>query len=220
MIHLPKAAEPESRVPVYAASLAAALLHLALPSEMAPGPSWVPLGIVAPLLVPQVVFRVCGNHRLARRLGTASLVALTLFLIGALATLIDHLLTRPSSHHEATMILRSAVPLWVANVVVFGVWYWRIDAGGPHVRERGHNLAHGFLFPQMTMDEGTRTMIGQTDWRPMFLDYLFVAFNTSTAFSPTDTAVVAPWSKGMTMLQTLISMSLLVVVAARAVNIL
>ncbi len=220
MIHAPKVILPESRVPVYAASMSAALLHFALPKEVVAVPVWVPVAIIVPLVLPQIVLRVCGNSRLARRLGTVSLCALTLFLVGALGALIVRLLTQPSSHHEATLILRAAVPLWLANVVVFGLWYWRLDAGGPHVRERSHAIAHGFVFPQMTMDEELRNHLCQAHWRPMFLDYLFVAFNTSTAFSPTDTAVIGGWAKAMTMLQTLISLSLLVVVAARAVNIL
>lgn len=211
---------PESRIPVYAASVAAALLHLSMPAQITPGPAWIPIATVVPLLVPQAALRTCGNPRLARRVGTAAMLALTVFLVGALATLVGRLLTQPSSHREATLILRAAVPLWIGNVVVFGLWYWRLDAGGPHVREGHHNVAHGFVFPQMLMSDEQRAMICQPHWRPMFIDYLFLAFNTSTAFSPTDTAVVAPWAKGLTMLQTLISLSLLVVVAARAVNIL
>ena len=217
----PHAVHRESRVPVYAACVAAALLHWALPAEMAPGPSWLPLAIVVPLLVPHAVtgdFR--GRHRWSRRIGTLTMAALTLFLVGALATLVYRLMTEPPSHHEATMILQAAVPLWVGNVVIFGLWYWRLDAGGPHIREGGHNLARGFVFPQMLMDDEQRARICQPDWAPSFVDYLFVAFNTSTAFSPTDTAVVAPWAKGLCMLQSLVSLSLLVLVAARAVNIL
>lgn len=211
----------ESRVPVYAACLAAALLHWALPAAIAPGPNWLPVAIVIPLLMPHVITRdFRGRHRWARRVGTATMGALTLFLVGALVSLVHRLLTQPPSHGEATMILQAAVPLWVGNIVVFGLWYWRLDAGGPHVREGGHNLAHGFVFPQMLMDDEQRNRICQPHWKPTFIDYLFVAFNTSTAFSPTDTAIVAPWAKGLCMLQSLVSLSLLVVVAARAVNIL
>ena len=216
-----KSAEPESRVPVYAAVLIAALLHWALPAQISPGPPWVPIAVAVPLLIPNALARGGGGRgRLSRRIGTATMAAITLFLIGALATLMWRLFTQPSSHQEATMILRAAVPLWMANVVVFGLWYWRLDAGGPHVREGGHNLGHGFVFPQMLMDDEQLARLCQPHWRPLFLDYLFLAFNTSTAFSPTDTAVVAGWAKGLTMLQTMISLSLLVVVAARAVNIL
>ena len=169
----------------------AALLHLALPQQIAPGPSWLPVAIVIPLILPNVLASEGqGRGKWSRRVGTATLAAITLFVIAALGILMWHLITKPSSHQEATMILRAAVPLWMANVVVFGLWYWRLDAGGPHVRETSHELAHGFVFPQMTHGRGSaRARLGQAHWRPMFFDYLFVAFNTSSAFSPTDTAV-------------------------------
>lgn len=213
-------AKPESRVPVYAASVAAALLHLALPAQIAPGPSWIPIAIVVPLTLPQMILRTCGNQRLARKIGLAAMAALTLFLVAALGTLIARLLILPSTPKEGALVLRAAVPLWIGNVVVFALWYWRLDAGGPHVRERGHAIRHGFVFPQMTMSEEQRAALGQTHWTPLFLDYLFLAFNTSTAFSPTDTPVVAGWAKGLVMVQSSVSLCLLVLVAARAVNIL
>jgi uncharacterized membrane protein len=211
---------PENRIPVYAAIVAGALLHLALPREVAPGPSWIPIAFVLPLLLPHVLSREAGRNRIARKIGTLTMAALTLFLVGALATLVYRLLYHPSSHHEATLILRAAVPLWMGNVLVFALWYWRLDAGGPHIRDSGHHFGHGFVFPQMTMDEEQLHHYCQPNWRPKFLDYLFLSFNTSTALSPTDTAVLAGWAKGLTMLQSLISILLLVVVAARAVNIL
>ena len=213
--------EPESRVPVYSAVVIAALLHLALPAEIAPGPSWIPVAIAIPMVLPNVLAENGrGRGKASRVFGTLTMAAITLFLIGALAALVYQILNKPSSPAEARLILQAAVPLWVANVVVFGLWYWRLDAGGPHVRETSEVVAHGLVFPQMLMDEDQRSRLCQPHWRPMFFDYLFVAFNTSTAFSPTDTAIIAPWAKALTMLQTLISLSLLVVVAARAVNIL
>jgi len=221
MIHLPKPIKPESRVPVYGAIVVAALLHLALPSEIAPGPNWLPLGIAVPMIIPHAIANRCGIHgRAARRIGTATMIALTIFLVGALLALMMRILTKPSNHHEATLILRAALPLWLGNVFIFALWYWRLDAGGPHVREGGHSLAHGFAFPQMMMDDEQRKLMGAERWSPRFIDYLFLSFNTSTAFSPTDTVVLRSWAKVMNMVQTVISLSLLVVVAARAVNIL
>ncbi len=221
MLHFPGPIKTESRVPVYGAIFAAALLHLALPAEIAPGPTWLPLGIAVPMIVPHaVIFRRNIHGKLARRLGTATMIALTLFLVGALFALMWRLLTQPSNHHEATLILRAALPLWLGNVLIFGLWYWRLDAGGPHIREGGHCLAHGFAFPQMMMDDEQRKQMRAEHWTPKFIDYLFLSFNTSTAFSPTDTVVLRSWAKLMNMVQTLISLSLLVVVAARAVNIL
>ena len=105
--------------------------------------------------------------------------------------------------------------------MVFALWYWRLDAGGPHERDKrlGHQ-AGDFLFPQMTMSEQALKEAGQQDWSPSFLDYLFLAFNTSTAFSPTDVPVLAIWAKILMMLQSLLSLLIIALLAARAVNIL
>jgi hypothetical protein len=118
-------------------------------------------------------------------------------------------------------LLRSAASLWLTNVLVFALWYWRLDAGGPHARDvRDAHVNGAFLFPQMTMLRRVETATGQRGWSPHFVDYLFLAFNTSTAFSPTDTPVLTRWAKVLMMVQSLISLSVLAVLAARAVNIL
>jgi hypothetical protein len=118
--------------------------------------------------------------------------------------------------HQGTpaLLLRSAALLWISNVLVFASWYWRLDAGGPLLRARRAAHRQGaFLFPQMTRPQ-------EENWRPGFIDYLFLAFNTSTAFSPTDTAVLSPWAKALMMLQSCISLASIAVLAARAVNLL
>ena len=113
-------------------------------------------------------------------------------------------------------MLRSATALWVTNVVVFALWYWMLDAGGPLKRDCGRmSLESSFLFPQMLSKERRHE-----SWTPHFMDYLFLAFNTSTAFSPTDTAVLSRWAKFGTMLQSLISLTIVALLAARAVNVL
>jgi uncharacterized membrane protein len=107
--------------------------------------------------------------------------------------------------------------LWIANILVFALWYWKLDGGGPLRREDPNSESKSsFLFPQMT---------GRGDgkvprWNPHFVDYLFLAFNTSTAFSPTDTAVLSRSAKLATMLQSIISLTIVALIAARAVNIL
>ena len=98
---------------------------------------------------------------------------------------------------------------------------WRLDAGGPHQREKRAGYAEGaFLFPQMTLSTRAISEAQQQDWSPNFVDYLFLAFNTSTAFSPTDTPVLQRWAKLLMMLHSLLSLLILVLLAARAVNIL
>jgi hypothetical protein len=142
--------------------------------------------------------------------GYTQLGLITAAMIGALTLLIAALL----DHKEpAPVLLRSAVALWISNILVFASWYWRLDAGGPNQRElRGEHMDGAFLFPQMTL--------GDRDWLPGFMDYLFLAFNTSTAFSPTDVPVLSRWAKGMMMVQSTISLTTLALLAARAVNIL
>jgi uncharacterized membrane protein len=148
--------------------------------------------------------------RLNHIVGYSVLVIITAALIGALVLLIAALLDHSEKPQQ---LLQSAVALWISNVLVFASWYWRLDAGGPNQRDqRGEHTEGAFLFPQMSM--------GDRDWMPGFMDYLFLAFNTSTAFSPTDVPVLSRWAKGMMMVQSTISLSALALLAARAVNIL
>jgi len=117
--------------------------------------------------------------------------------------------------------LKSAAALWLSNILVFASWYWRLDAGGPHKRaQRADHSRGAFLFPQMTMESERRHAAGFPEWSPNFIDYLFLAFNTSTAFSPTDVPVLSRWAKVLMMLQSIISLLVIALLAARAVNIL
>jgi len=126
------------------------------------------------------------------------------------------------THKETpSQLLRSATLLWVSNILVFASWYWRLDAGGPHMRDKRKVHTNGaFLFPQMTLEPAMRKEMCGPHWRPGFVDYLFLAFNTSTAFSPTDVPVLSRWAKGLMMVQAAISLATLALLAARAVNIL
>jgi len=142
----------------------------------------------------------------------------TACLVASVALLIEAL---PAHREEPTRLLLSAGSLWVSNILVFALWYWRLDAGGPHGRDSRPGHPDGaFLFPQMTMSPPPGVDSPADLWSPNFVDYLFVAFNTSTAFSPTDAPVLARWAKALMMLQSLISLTVLALLAARAVNIL
>ena len=135
--------------------------------------------------------------------------------MGSLALLIVRL---PDKAESPRQLLRSATLLWVTNILVFAIWYWRLDAGGPHHREaRSEHTAGAFFFPQM-MDGAP--IENPEDWTPRFVDYLFLAFNTSTAFSPTDTAILSRWAKVLCMLQSIISLSIVAILASRAVGML
>jgi uncharacterized membrane protein len=209
---------PEPRWPAVIAVTAAAGLSLALAPGLTIGSPWLFPAIVGVLLVPTVVSHRTGRHRLDRVLGFTVTSVVTLELIVSVIRLVSAL---PSRRETPMALLLSASAIWTANILVFALWYWRLDAGGPHGREaRAGHVAGAFLFPQLSMLPAEREASGQQTWSPNFLDYLFLAFNTSTAFSPTDTPVLARWGKGLMMLQSIISLTVLTLLAARAVNIL
>jgi hypothetical protein len=205
----------ESRVPPLIAVIALGGLYLALPEKLILGPRWLFPVIVAALVGATVTAHRFGSHRLDRMLGYLLSAVVTLALVLSLALLISAL---PSRQEQPLELLRSAAALWVTNILVFALWYWRIDAGGPHRREaRTRHTEGAFFFPQMI--PGSPGVDSQR-WSPQFVDYLFIAFNTSTAFSPTDTPVLSRWAKILSMLQSLISLAIVAILASRAVGML
>lgn len=209
---------PEPRWPVIVAVLAVAGLYTVLPPALAVGPRWLQPAIVGALLVPTVISHRRGHHKLNNVLGQLITFVMTVFMIWSLVLLVIAL---PAHKEPPVTLLRSAAALWATNVLVFALWYWRLDGGGPHLRykTRGKD-ACAFLFPQMMLDDKQPDGEQDAPWTPIFLDYLFLAFNTSTAFSPTDTPVLSRWAKVLTMTQSAISLAVVVILAARAVNIL
>lgn len=211
-------ARTEPRWPAMLALLAVGGLRLALPNRLSVGPAWLLLLVVAVLLVPTVWARRGGSHGLNQVLGYLVNGIVTLDTLWSLGLLLRAL---PAHTQAPQALLRSAASLWVANILVFASWYWRLDAGGPHAREMRRRHEEGaFLFPQMTLDPETQAELGCSGWSPGFVDYLFLAFNTSTAFSPTDSPVLSRWAKVLMMTQASISFATVALLAARAVNIL
>jgi len=204
--------EREPRWTSFVAMLAAGCLYWALPEPLSVGPSWGLAAVVAVLLIPIVVTYHRGVHRVSRILTFIANGAITLAMIASLVFMIQGI---PRHRDPPQVLLRSAAALWITNVLVFAMWYWKLDGGGPKVREeRESRLESSFLFPQMVMTDA------DPSWTPQFVDYLFLAFNTSTAFSPTDTAALSRWAKVGMMAQSLISLTIVALLAARAVNIL
>lgn len=210
--------EPEPRWPALVAVLAVGGLYAALPEALTIGPRWSFPAIVLILLVPTVISHQTSRHRLNTLLGFLVDAVLTVELTISIVLLIGAL---PSHKESPQALLLSASSLWITNILVFALWYWRLDAGGPHQRDREPGHKNGaFLFPPMTMAQEALKEAGLEDWSPEFVDYLFLAFNTSTAFSPTDVPVLARWAKVLMMLQSLLSLLIVALLAARAVNIL
>ena len=210
--------DPEPRWQALVAALATGGLYLALPRGLTVGPRWLFPTIVGFLLIVTVVLHRARRHDLDRVFGFTLTAFITAQMIVSLGLLVSAL---PDRRETPIALLVSATSLWCTNVVVFALWYWRLDAGGPHGREAQPGHAEGaFLFPQMALPPESRAALDLDDWSPNFVDYLFLAFNTSTAFSPTDTPALTRWAKVLMMLQSIISLTVLVLLAARAVNIL
>src|ERR1700704_3071548 len=157
--HIPDRWDPEPRWPALIAVLAAGGLYLALPSGLTIGPRWLLPGLIGVLLVPTVVFHHVGRHHLDRILGFAVTSLVTIEMIVSLTLLIGAL---PAHRESPTALLLSATSLWITNILVFALWYWRLDAGGPHGRDARPGHAEGaFLFPQMTMLPEVKAAAGQ-----------------------------------------------------------
>jgi hypothetical protein len=212
-VDAPESREREPRWPVTLAILATGGLYFVIPASLRFGEEWLLLVVVSVLLVPTIVTHQAGMDRLNRIFAHIVLGILTAAMVGSLGLLIHRL---PSHADSPVELLRGAACLWVANILVFASWYWRLDAGGPNERDRRASHDDGaFLFPHMITPWDS-----DKNWRPGFVDYLFLAFNTSTAFSPTDVPVLSRWAKVMMMVQASISLVTVALLAARAVNIL
>jgi uncharacterized membrane protein len=202
--------EPEPRWPALAAFVAIAGLRFALPTALSVGPDWVLVPVIALLLLLTVIFHRMGRPGANQTASYLLLAIITADMIASVGLLIIRL---PAHRETPRELLIAAMGIWTSNVLVFASWYWRLDGGGPNARDRrkSHNSG-AFLFPQMQMRH--------QNWKPGFIDYLFLAFNTSTAFSPTDVPVLSRWAKVMMMVQSSISLGTVVILAARAVNVL
>jgi hypothetical protein len=210
--------QAEPRWPALVAAVAATGLYAALPEGLAVGPRWLLGAVVAVLALGTILARQGGYHRTNVLVGHLLSGTLTVFMLWSLGLLVNAL---PSHKEQPVALLRSAAVLWATNVLVFALWYWRLDAGGPHARDlRTAHETGSFLFPQMMLDGPAALGSDGRPWSPQFVDYLFLAFNTSTAFSPTDVPVLSRGAKVLVMIQSMISLSIVVILAARAVNVL
>ena len=208
--------KPEPRGQTIAAVLAVGAIYLALPRNVVVGPIWLLPTVIVVLLVPTVVSHRVGKQSLNRLLGFIINGITTLALIGSVILLVRLLPT----HREAPLqLLRSGGLLWLTNVIVFALWYWRLDGGGPTLRQKQKKFgSKSFLFPQMQITHDERPEFACARWHPRFVDYLFVAFTQSSTFGPTDSPLLARWAKVLAMIQILISLSIVVLLISAAVG--
>jgi len=211
-----RSARGESRWPVLLALATVVVLYIAMPEKIVIGPDWLLAVFFVVLALLVLAFHAKGDVVKTYVSGMVLLSGVTLELITSLTLLIISL-----PHHVLAPVdlLKAATSLWIGNVLIFAAWYWKLDAGGPHKREKLRRHESGaFLFPQMALHEESPAK--HEAWHPQFVDYLFLSFTTSTALSPTDTPVLSRWAKTMMIVQSSVSLTVIALLAARAVNIL
>jgi hypothetical protein len=207
----------EARWPMAGAVLAAIVLTILLPDTMRLGPQWL-LPLIEGVLLVAVVAGDPGKiNRRSRWLRVLSIVLVSVLVLGALwatVQLIDDLIHGGAVTNSANDLLEAGTIVWVSNNIAFALLYWELDGGGAAARAHHLPTHHGFAFPQQ-LNPG----IGRPDWRPRFIDYLYLGFTNATAFSPTDAMPLAPWAKIAMAVQALVSLGILGLVIARAVNV-
>jgi uncharacterized membrane protein len=210
----PPAAEPFW--PVQLTILAAIGLQVALPDRLTAGPTWLIPALEGALLIgmffatPRQLEREHPRRRLAALGLTAFVSAANVYSLYALSHLLLH-----SKVVDGRELIVSGLLIWLTNFLIFALWYWEMDRGGPGKRAAGHDQAPDFLFPQMSDDR-----IEPRDWRPRFIDYLYVSLTNATAFSPTDTMPLSAAAKSTMGAQALVSLVTIGLIVSRAVNIL
>jgi hypothetical protein len=205
----------QSRLPAAIAILVVAVLYPLIPSQLSLGPA-ILFPIVAVLgVLPLTIADALGLEHPWQRPLALTLLGLTAAANGTSIALLVHELIARSTDMSGRELLGGALTVWVANVIVFALWYWELDRGGPRRREADGGDTPDFLFPQMT--DAKDIMPG---WQPAFSDYLYTSSTNATAFSPTDTMPITGWAKLLMSAQSLSSFVLVVLVTARAVNIL
>jgi hypothetical protein len=210
--------KPEPRWQALLAMAAVGGVYLALPRELVVGPTWLLPTVIAVLLAPTIVTHRMERHSFNHAVGIVTNGIITVALIGSVSLLVATL----ASHKQAPLrLLRSGAELWLTNVLVFSLWYWRLDGGGPNVRDKHPEFgSRSFVFPQMQIEKSERERFGVDHWRPGFVDYLFIAFTQSSTFGPTDAPLLTHWAKLLAMVQIFISLSIVILLIARAVGVL
>jgi hypothetical protein len=193
-------------------ALAIGVLFLALPGHLTFGPNWLPLALEILLFIPLIFSWVTRRPLQQRMIRILTLLLLGVVTTGLAISITLLVITLPTNRHADTL-LSSAALLWCSNVLVFALWYWEIDGGGPHHRFHSNHQASDLMFPQQV--DGNKT-----GWVPQFVDYLFVAFTGATALSPTDTYPLTRKAKTLMMIEAMLSIIIIILLAARAVNIL
>ncbi len=208
----------EDRWPASLALLVCIGLYILLPASLTIRPWWlIPVIEIIPLITLSITHRHRhpGEPVWTRTVTIAMIIVITLSNIWSVYFLVHHLLYSTGQATVGRQLIFNAVIIWTTNVIIFGLWFWELDRGGPGVRGTPGQSAPDFQFPQMENPK-----LAQANWRPRYLDYLYVSMTNSAAFSPTDAMPLTRRAKALMALASLISIVTLLVVASRAINIL
>jgi uncharacterized membrane protein len=191
-------------------------LQLSLSEQVTVGPNWLLPSLEGALLIGLVIASPNPNvrHSQVRRRVAIGMIAFVSAANVASLVLLSHRLLHGGTKNGHALIL-SGIVLWCTNVLLFGLWYWEVDRGGPAARARGERDTADFLFPQMSDPKWA-----PPHWMPQLIDYLYVSLTNATAFSPTDTLPLTPTAKWLMGAQSIVSLVTIGLVVARAVNIL
>lgn len=206
---------PEPRWPASLALVVCAALYVVLPHRLVVGPRWLlPILIVLPLIpLSMRRHRQPSEAPSVRRLTLFLIAVITLANVVSMALLVHELLNTNVS--QGRNLIYSAIAVWLTNVIVYGLWFWEIDRGGPHLRAGSSAGWPDIQFPQME-----NPSLAPPTWRPRFIDYLYTSFANGSSFAPADAMPLSARAKVLFAGEALVSLVTLAVVAARAVNIL
>jgi hypothetical protein len=208
--------EGEPRWPVAIAVLTAIVLQLAVPKQLAIPPRWLLPGLEAAIMVMLTVAnprRINVTHKWVRPLSLVLVALATLANMYSAGQLVWRLVHGRESAPAGPLLLIGG-GIWLTNVIIFALWYWEFDRGGPAARAQALQPYPDFQFPQMATPDRSHP-----DWEPTFIDYLYLSFTNATAFSPTDTMPMTRWAKLLMLLQSGVSLATVALVIARAVNV-
>jgi uncharacterized membrane protein len=209
----------EPRWPVALAILGVIILFAALPERIRLLPIWVTYIVGFGVLIPIVAVGLTAAKPLWLRIERTVTLIFVVFSGGVtlinLGNLVEAMMYR-SAQAGGLQLLASSVAVWVSNALIFSLLYWQIDRGGPEARKSDARTRPDWLFPQ----EGAPAADVPRDWEPTFIDYLYLGYSTATAFSTTDAMPLTPRAKLLMMLESAISLVTVIVVAARAINVL
>ncbi len=217
MKHPVETIRDESRWSPALAILFVLFLMATLPGHVTALPVWVSYLAAFVVIVPMAAVRLTEGNTLWLGIERVMIMLLGAAYVGnTIAELADMIgvITLHPSGNNAFSLLSSSVAIWVANVLTFSLLYWQIDQGGPYDRARKSTQKPDWVFPQPAKPEDL-----PPDWRPLFLDYLYLGYNTATAFSPTDALPLTRRAKMLMMIESTISLLTMVIILSRAINI-